>query len=91
VEVVPFAHEVQVAFLRSLGAQPTLRRSGDALYLTDNGNHIYDCRFNGIDDAADLDLKLRRRAGVVETGLFVGMAAVALIADEERVEERTRQ
>ena len=90
VEVVAFAHEVHEPFLRSLGATPALRRTGDALYVTDNGNHIYDCRFNGIADPAALDLKLRQRAGVVETGLFVGMATAALIADEERVEERTR-
>lgn len=90
VEVVPFAHESHEAFLRSLGATPTLRRHADVAYLTDNGNYIYDCRFNGIDDAAELDMALRRRAGVVETGLFVGMASVALIAGEEGVEERTR-
>jgi len=91
VEVVPFAHETHEAFLRSLGATPTLRRAGDAAYLTDNGNYIYDCRFNGIDDPASLDLALRRRAGVVETGLFVGMASVALVAGEEKVEERVRR
>ena len=91
VEVVQFAHEAQAAFLCSLGATPSLRRSADAVFVTDNGNYIYDCRFpDGIDDAADLDLKLRRRAGVVETGLFVEMASVALVADEERVEVRTR-
>jgi ribose 5-phosphate isomerase A len=89
VEVVQFAHESQEAFLRELGALPALRRTSDALYVTDNGNYIYDCRFpNGIDDPLKLDLALRRRAGVVETGLFVGMADVALIADEQRVEER---
>jgi len=92
VEVVQFAHEVQETFLRSLGAVPTLRRSADAVYVTDNGNYIYDCRFaDGISDPSALDAELRRRAGVVETGLFVGMAHVALIADEQRVEERTRK
>ena len=91
VEVAPFAHETHESFLRSLGATPALRRTGDAPYLTDNGNYIYDCRFNGIDDAPALDLALRRRAGVVETGLFVGMASVALIAGEEKVEERVRR
>jgi ribose 5-phosphate isomerase A len=92
VEVVQFAYEVQEAFLRSLGATPTLRRTDGAPFVTDNGNYIYDCRFpTGIDDPAGLDLALRKRAGVVETGLFVGMAHVALIADEQRVEERVRR
>lgn len=91
VEVVQFAHEAQAAFLCTLGATPSLRRSADAVFVTDNGNYIYDCRFaDGIDDARELDLALRRRAGVVETGLFVGMASVALIADEDRVEVRSR-
>jgi ribose 5-phosphate isomerase A len=92
VEVVQFAHEAQEPFLRSLGATPALRRSADAVYVTDNGNYIYDCRFpDGINDAGELDLALRRRAGVVETGLFVGMADVALVADEQHVEERVRR
>lgn len=91
VEVVTFANEVHESFLRSLGAVPTLRRTGDAPYVTDNGNYIYDCRFaNGIENPRELDLALRRRAGVVETGLFVDMADVALVADGERVEERHR-
>ena len=91
VEVVPFAHEVQEAFLRSLGATPALRRAGDAPFQTDNGNYIYDCRFDGIDDPRKLDVALRGRAGVVETGLFIGMASVALVGDEERVEVRKRR
>ena len=89
VEVVRFAHEVQESFLRSTGATPTLRRGGDGrIYVTDNGNYIYDCRFNGIPHPHELDAALRGRAGIVETGLFLGMASVALIADENRVEER---
>ena len=91
VEVVPFAYEVQESFLRSLGATPTLRRTvAGAPFATDNGNHIYDCRFDGIDDPAGLEEALRRRAGVVETGLFLGLASVALVADEQQVERRDR-
>ena len=91
VEVVQFAHETQEPFLRSLGAIPALRRSPDAVFVTDNGNYIYDCRFPaGINEPGKLDVALRRRAGVVETGLFVGMAHVALVADEVRVDERVR-
>ena len=92
VEVTQFAHEVHDAFLRSLGATPSLRRCDGVPFVTDNGNYIYDCRFpDGIEDPAKLDLALRRRAGVVETGLFVGMAHVALVADESRVVERVRK
>lgn len=93
VEVVPFAHEVQEPFLRSLGATPTLRRAADgAVFVTDNGNYIYDCRFpNGIEQAKALETSLRLRAGVVETGLFLGLARVALVADENgAVREMTR-
>jgi ribose 5-phosphate isomerase A len=93
VEVVPFAHEVQEAFLRSLGAMPALRRTADGTaFVTDNGNYIYDCRFpNGIDQPEALETSLRLRAGVVETGLFLGLATVALVADENgAVREMTR-
>lgn len=90
VEVVQFAHEVQEPFVRSFGAVPTLRRgTGGEPFVTDNGNYIYDCRFAaGIDDPKHLEAALRSRAGIVETGLFLGIAKVALVADEDRVEER---
>ena len=91
VEVVPFAHETHAEFIRGLGAEPTLRVSAGKPYVTDNGNHIYDCRFpDGIDDPAALFATLHQRAGVVETGLFLGIATVALIADDTKVEERPR-
>ena len=90
VEVVRFAHEVQEGFLRSLGAMPALRREADgAAFVTDNGNYIYDCSFpDGIEQPGNLESRLKGRAGIVETGLFLGMAAVALIADENAVMER---
>ncbi len=91
VEVARFAHEAHVDFFRELGATPTLRKTPDgAAYVTDNGNHIYDCTFSGIEDPAAMNAKLHGRAGVVETGLFVGIAAVALVADETGVDERHR-
>lgn len=91
VEVAQFAHDAHVDFFRALGATPTLRTTPDgAPYVTDNGNYIYDCKFTGIEDPAAMNAKLHARAGIVETGLFVDIATVALIADEAGVEERRR-
>lgn len=92
VEVAQFSHDVTARYLGSLGCVPTLRLAGEGrAFITDNGNFIYDCKFHGIDDPADLDRRLKSRAGVVETGLFVGMAHVALIADEQNVRTITRK
>ena len=94
VEVTPFGHETHAGFFRSLGGEPTLRqnKSKGGVYVTDNANYIYDVRFPaGIADAPALEARLRQRPGIVETGLFIGIASVALIADDSRVEERLRR
>jgi ribose 5-phosphate isomerase A len=91
VEVVKFGSESHEDFLRALGCEPKLRRTADGSpYVTDNGNYIYDCRFKSIDQPAVLEATLRKRAGIVESGLFVGMAKVALVAAENRVERIER-
>jgi ribose 5-phosphate isomerase A len=91
VEVVPFEHAAAERFLRAQGCEPTLRRTPDgATYVTDNGNYIYDCRFAApIIDPAGLEARLASRAGIVESGLFLGIATIALIADAAGVRERT--
>jgi len=93
VEVAQFAYEIHDAFFKKLGAQAVLRRQPDGkLFVTDNGNFIYDCRFpNGIDDARKLEQTLRSHAGIVETGLFLGIASVALIAGDQKVERLERK
>ncbi|WP_216857092.1 ribose-5-phosphate isomerase RpiA [Paenibacillus tritici] len=83
VEIVPFAWEWTVADLAKLGCKPELRRSGDELYKTDNGNYIADCRFEAIASAADLALSLQRIPGVVEHGLFIGIASMAIVGKSD--------
>jgi ribose 5-phosphate isomerase A len=90
VEVTVFGFETQVEFLKSLGSVPTLRMAGDKPYVTDNGNYIYDCKFPRIDNAMALDRELGMRAGVVESGLFLGIAKIALVAGKTDVERLTR-
>ena len=82
VEVVPFGHASHMGWLRDLGAEPRVRDGGNGHpYRTDNGNLIIDCYFaGGIEDSAGLERRLARRAGVVESGLFLNMATEAVVA-----------
>lgn len=93
VEVVPFARTTVNRALRELGAETTLRLvEAGTTYRTDNHNEILDCQFpGGIADAAELEQRLALIPGVVESGLFVGLAHAAVIgADDGSVEVRER-
>ena len=87
VEVVPFGWETTAARLAQLGTEPELRRSTDGQpFRTDGGNLILDCRFTPIADPAGLDQAIGQTIGVVETGLFIGMARMALVADDHGIQ-----
>jgi ribose 5-phosphate isomerase A len=88
VEVVPFAWEVTTRRVgRVTATEPSLRRGeGGEAYLTDNGNYILDCRCGEIRDPARMERELKLLPGVVECGLFVGMADLAVVATEEDLE-----
>jgi len=82
VEVVDWGWSGHVAYLEGLGAEVAVRKSDDGSPLkSDNGNLILHCRFpDGIDAPGLLDQELHARAGVVETGLFLGLADEAILA-----------
>ena len=81
VEIVAFGWETTAARLTELGANPVLRKAHDgAAFRTDGGNLIVDCHFGVIADPARLEQDLSATIGVVETGLFIGMATTALVA-----------
>ncbi len=91
VEVVGFGWETTAERLAALGANPVLRRAGDGQpFRTDSGNLIVDCGFGSISDAAALEQALSGVVGVVETGLFIGMAHKALVADDNGVRRLVR-
>ena len=87
VEVTRFGWRAHVPFLEALGCEPTLRLGADGSpYVTDNGNHMLDCRFPaGMDNPGAVEDALRRRAGVVEIGLFLGMASAVVVAAADGV------
>ncbi len=82
VEVVQFGWTTHLPFFESLGSTPALRRTADGEpFVTDGGHYIVDCRFaRGIPDARVVARALARRPGVVEHGIFLGMARVAIVA-----------
>jgi ribose 5-phosphate isomerase A len=92
VEVIKFAQAVVRRRIETLGAAVELRLGTDGKpYLTDENNYIFDCRFGQIPDADELARQLSAMPGVVEHGLFIGMANVVLVANgREIVELRAR-
>lgn len=84
VEVVPFAMPLVAREIERLGGKPVERTKDGAEYRTDNGNAIFDVHFDaGIDDAAQLEKDLDAVPGVVESGLFIGLAHVCVVGDED--------
>ncbi|HEX8284034.1 MAG TPA: ribose-5-phosphate isomerase RpiA [Pyrinomonadaceae bacterium] len=88
VEVVRFAWELTARRVAAVTkAEAVLRRdeAGEP-YVTDNGNFILDCRCGEIPDPARTGRELKSLTGVVESGLFVGMADIALVSTGSDVE-----
>jgi ribose 5-phosphate isomerase A len=87
VEVTPFALPLCMRRLSELGCQPVPYVHGDdvhedVLFVTDNGNHVLDCRIDPIADAPRLEMDIRAIPGVLGTGLFLGMADTVLVGDQ---------
>lgn len=92
-EVVPFGlratRRLVAALAADCGCEGEVRlRSGTngTPFVTDNGNHILDCFFGLIDDPEALDDALKLVPGLVESGLFLGIADVGIIAGPKGVE-----
>ena len=88
VEVIQMALPVVHRRLADLGLNPSQRHHPDGtVYITDEGNFILDCACGEIQDPAKTAEDIRHIVGVVEHGLFLNMATMALIAGENGVEE----
>lgn len=91
VEVIKFAQPVVAKKIAALGANVQVRTcAGGKPFLTDENNHILDCHFGEIADADGLARTLSGMPGVVEHGLFIGMASVALFARGTEIVELRR-
>ncbi len=91
VEVVRFGWETTAARLAAFGCEPKLRwpKDGNEPLVTELGNYILDCAFPPILDPAKLEQDLSHTVGVVESGLFIGMADMAIVGTSKGVETLT--
>jgi ribose 5-phosphate isomerase A len=90
VEVIPMAVPLVDDSLRVLGFTPSVRvDNGGKPYITDEGNFILDCSGLLIENPDAMAAKIDSIVGVVEHGLFLHMADLAIIAGEKQVIERT--
>jgi ribose 5-phosphate isomerase A len=92
VEVVPFGWLATARTLRRLVTALERRMTGDAKpFITDGGHYILDCTCGGIEDAEELRRQLDETVGVVEHGLFLGIASRVIVGGSQsvRVLERT--
>jgi len=89
VEVLPFAMSTIARKLRILGSKSILRKAEKKLgpVVTDNGNFILDVDFGPIDNPKELNGMLKAIPGIIETGLFVGMADVVYVGGRETVQK----
>ncbi len=91
IEVIPFGWRSQARYLESQGARYTIRENQSGTpFATDSGNMILDCHFGPIADARQLSDTLAQRAGIVEHGLFIGLATDLIVAGAGGVEHRAR-
>jgi ribose 5-phosphate isomerase A len=103
IEIIPFGASATLRAISEVCASFGLPQDGEirrnlatsqadsAPFETDGGHWIVDCRLRAIDDVSGLDMALRAIPGVVETGLFIGMASQALIARNGQVDLIKRQ
>lgn len=90
VEVSPFGWQSQMRFLESLGCKAVIRKNKDgSQYVTDSGNMIVDCNFGPIADVNALAAKLGARAGIIEHGLFIGIASDVIVAGANGIRHLT--
>jgi ribose 5-phosphate isomerase A len=90
VEVVKMALPLVERKLDDLGLRPKLRHHPDgSVYMTDEDNFILDCACGTIPEPEETAAEIRGIVGVVEHGLFLGMASVVLVAGDDGVTELT--
>ncbi len=91
VEVVPFGVRVARRELEKMGGRVSLRLEGGVPYLTDNGNAVFNVNFGDMAQPAELERAIDSVPGVVDSGLFVGMADLVLVQTRSGIRRLERR
>jgi len=93
IEVIPFAAKPVMHKIEEMGGTPDLRECKGKVgpVITDNGNIIIDADFGLVQRPGELEFKLKRIPGIVETGLFIKMADVVYIGKADYTEKIERK
>jgi ribose 5-phosphate isomerase A len=94
IDVVPFGWASHLRFLRELGVEPRLRRLIDGgVVRTDEGNFILDLdlrKQGGVPDLLAFHARLSSRVGIVETGIFLGLATAVIVGRADGADQLRR-
>jgi len=86
VEVLKMGHRRLGGVLAAIGCVPALRRAPDGSpFVSDNGNYIYDCRFESIGEPRWIEQEIKSQVGVIECGLFLGLTGRVVVAGKDGV------
>lgn len=92
VEVLPFGWSmVEKKLEEKFDCKPSLRKREGTPFVTDNGNYILDLKFERIENPRELDRELNHIPGIIENGLFLQMASLAIVAKKSGVERLTSE
>ena len=87
VEIIEFSYKPIAKYLEDLGAEVALRKNQNGeIFKTDQGNIIVDCNFGQIENLNELNQALNIKAGIIEHGLFIGIADEVIIGKPDTIE-----
>ena len=91
VEIIPFGMRSQEDYVRRMGAEVKVRSGSDGSpFRTDGGNLILDCSFGPMSDPESIAVALKKRAGIVEHGLFLDLVTDLIVASPAGIDHHAK-
>ena len=91
VEIIQFGWEATQRTVNQICEKSDLRGGIKKPLITDNGNYILDCKFNGIQEPEKIEVLLNNIPGVVENGIFTKLADKVIIGTSDGIKYMTKE